>query len=145
MEEEPMDAPDETLSLILFSGTDDKLTSATVLVTGAAAMGKRVNVFLQYWALDAFRADRVRKDHGVSPEAGPEGAAAMRRLAERPGHQHWRDILEQARDIGEVRISACALSMEALGIDKDELDPIVDEVTGIAAFVAGATGQVVFI
>ena len=48
---------DEPLNLVLFSGTDDKLQAAAVLTAGAAALGKPVNVFLQYWALDAFRAD----------------------------------------------------------------------------------------
>jgi peroxiredoxin family protein len=139
------DGQDQALSVILFSGTDDKLTAASVLATGAAVMGRQVNLFLQYWALDAFRRDRVRKDHGVSAEAGPEGAEAMRRLAERPGHQHWRDVLEQAKDVGDVRVTACALSMELLEITQEELDPIVDGVTGIAAFVAAATGPVVFI
>lgn len=46
-----MDGTDDTLSLVLFSGTDDKLSAAAVLSAGAAAMGRKVNVFLQYWAL----------------------------------------------------------------------------------------------
>ena len=50
--------PDATLSLILFSGSDDKLQAASVLAVGAAAMERKVNVFLQYWALDCFRNDR---------------------------------------------------------------------------------------
>jgi peroxiredoxin family protein len=132
---------DETLSLVLFSGTDDKLTAAAVLTAGAAAMGRDVNVFLQYWALDAFRADRIHKDHGAAPESGPEGLAAM----QRHGGQHWSDILAQAKDIGEVHVHACALSMEMFGITKDDLDPIVEDVEGVAAFMADATGPITFI
>ena len=90
---------DDSLSLVLFSGTDDKLNAAAVLTAGAAAMGRKVHVFLQYWALDAFRADRVLKDHGVAPEAGPEGAAAF----QRHGGLHWSEILRQAKDIGRSR------------------------------------------
>ena len=60
----------EPLNLVLFSGTDDKLQAAAVLTAGAAALGKPVNVFLQYWALDAFRTDRIEADHGLAPEAG---------------------------------------------------------------------------
>jgi peroxiredoxin family protein len=134
---------DEKLSLVLFSGTDDKLQAAAVLVAGAAAMGKPVDVFLQYWALDAFRADRIRKDHGVSAEAGSEGAELLRRAAERG--QHWADTLEQCKDIGEVGIYACALSMELFDITQADLDPLVDGVWGVAAFTAAATGQIVFI
>jgi peroxiredoxin family protein len=134
---------DDTLSLVVFSGTDDKLQAAAVLAAGAAMMERPVNVFLQYWALDAFRADRIRKDHGAAPEAGVEGAAAMGRHAEHG--QHWADVLEQAKDIGEVAIHACALSMEMFEITKDDLDPLVDDVEGVAAFMADATGPIVFI
>jgi len=132
---------DETVSLVLFSGTDDKLDAAAVLVAGAAAMGREVNIFLQYWALDAFRADRIRKDHGVSTEAGPEGATLV------AGHetQHWSETLAMAKDLGQVGIHACALSMEMFGISKDDLDPLVDDVEGVAAFWSDATGPVTFI
>lgn len=134
---------DEKLSLVLFSGTDDKLTAAVVLVAGAAAMGRPVELFLQYWALDAFRADRIRKDHGASAEAGPEGSELLRKAAERG--QHWADTLGQCREIGEVGIHACALSMELFDITQEDLDPLVDDVWGVAAFTAAATGQIVFI
>jgi len=40
---------DETISIVLFSGTDDKLMSAATLAAGAAALGKPVKIFLQYW------------------------------------------------------------------------------------------------
>ena len=130
-----------TVSLVLFSGTDDKLQASAVLTVGAAAMGRKVNVFLQYWALDAFRADRVVKDHGVSPEAGEEGLRAM----QDQGKPHWSDLFRQAKDIGEVRIYACADSLEMFEITKDDLDPMVDGVWGVASFFMEANGPVTFI
>jgi peroxiredoxin family protein len=132
---------DSTLSLVLFSGTDDKLNAASVLTAGAAAMGRKVNVFLQYWALDAFRADKVHKDHGVAPEAGPEGAEAY----QRHGGQHWSEIFRQAKEIGEVRIQACSLSMEMFGLTVEDLDPLVDGQEGVASFFMDVDGPVVFI
>jgi peroxiredoxin family protein len=136
----------QTLSLVLFSGTDDKLTAATVLAAGAAAMGTRVNMFLQYWALEAFQRDRIDKAHGVSADAGPEGEQWLRKAAEMPGAQHWADTLRQAREIGEVNIQACALSMDLFGITVDDLDPMVDGVEGVVSFLLSAEGgQIVFI
>lgn len=132
---------DDTLSLVLFSGTDDKLQSAAVLTVGAAAMGRKVNLFLQYWALDAFRADRILKNHGVAPEAGPEGQAAMRDQ----GKTHWSELLRQAKDLGEVRIFACADSMEMFHLTTADLDPMVDGIWGVASFFLDADGPVTFI
>ena len=135
---------DETLSLILFSGTDDKLGAAAILATGAAAMGRPVNVFLQYWALDAFRKTKVGAYHGVVSEAGSAGAAMVKK--DQAGQRHWSELMRQAKDIGEVRIHACALSMELFDITKDDLDPLVDDVEGVAAFMSDATsGPITFI
>ena len=136
---------DEPLNLVLFSGTDDRLQAAAVLTAGAAALGKPVNIFLQYWALDAFRADRIDLDHGLAPEAGPDGRAAVDRLT-LAGQASWAETLRQAKDLGSVDIEACSLSMDLLHLDPDDLDPLVDGVEGVTAFyLAAGDGQVVFI
>ncbi len=83
---------DETLSLVLFSGTDDKLNAAAILTAGAAALSRKVNILLQYWALDAFRADRIHKDHSLAPEALPEAIA----LVQRHNGQRWSAIFRRA-------------------------------------------------
>jgi peroxiredoxin family protein len=138
-----MNDGDTTLSLILFSGTDDRLGSAAILATGAAAMGRPVNVFLQYWALDAFRKDKVTADHGSAAEAGPMAALVR---AKGSGERHWSELFRQAKDIGDVKIHACALSMELFAITQDDLDPLVDDVEGVAAFMRDAsTGPITFI
>ena len=136
---------DEPLNLVLFSGTDDRLQAAAVLTAGAAALGKPVNVFLQYWALDAFRADRIDADHGLAPEAGTEGRRAVDALA-KAGQAPWAETLRQAKELGSVDIQACSLSMDLLGIEQADLDPLVDGVEGVTAFYLNAgEGQLVFI
>ena len=136
---------DEPLNLVLFSGTDDKLQAAAVLAAGAAALGKPVNVFLQYWALDAFRKDRIDRDHGLAPEAGDEGRGHVDALR-KAGQASWAETLRQAKDLGAVDIQACSLSMDLLGLEESDLDPLVDGVEGVTAFYLNAgEGQVVFI
>ena len=51
----------DTLNIVLFSGTADKLHAAATLAAGAAAMDRPVNILLQYWALDAFRTVRIEE------------------------------------------------------------------------------------
>ena len=136
---------DEPINLVLFSGTDDRLQAAAVLAAGAAALGKPVNIFLQYWALDAFRADRIARDHGLAPEAGAAGRNAVDALHD-AGQASWADTLRQAKELGGVDIQACSLSMDLLRIEQGELDPLVDGVEGVTAFYLNAgEGQLVFI
>lgn len=127
------------LSIVLFSGTGDKLHAAATLAAGAAAMGRPVNLLLQYWALDAFRADRIGNGHGLAYEAAP-GAPT--------GHDvlPWVETFRMAKELGEVQIRACAGSLEYLHLDVTELDPLVDSAGGIAAFFADAgDGPITFI
>lgn len=136
---------DEPLNLVVFSGTDDKLQAVAVLTAGAAALGRPVNLFLQYWALDAFRADRIDHDHGLAPEAGAAGRAAVDALRQ-AGQASWADTLRQAKELGGVDIEACSLSMDLLHLDQADLDPLVDGVEGVTAFYLNAgEGQLVFI
>lgn len=136
---------EEPLNLVLFSGTDDKLQAAAVLTAGAAALGKPVNVFLQYWALDAFRRERIDGDHGLAPEAGAEGRRHVDALRA-AGQISWAEIFREAKDLGTVDIEACSLSMDLLGVEQSDLDPLVNGVEGVTAFYLNAgTGQVVFI
>ena len=136
---------DEPINLVLFSGTDDRLQAAAVLAAGAAALGKPVNIFLQYWALDAFRADRIARDHGLAAEAGAPGREAVDALRQ-AGQASWADTLRQAKELGGIDIQACSLSMDLLRIEQGDLDPLVDGVEGVTAFYLNAgEGQLVFI
>ncbi len=136
---------DETISLVLFSGTDDKLQAAAVMTAGAAALGRPVHLFLQYWALDAFRKDRIECDHGAAPEAGTEGQVKMAALRA-AGQASWAETLRQAKELGEVDIQACSLSMDILGLEANDLDPLVDGIEGVKAFyLAAGDGQLLFI
>ena len=136
---------DEPLNLVLLSGTDDRLQAAAVLTAGAAALGRPVNIFLQYWALGAFCAGSIDSDHGLAPEAGPSGRAAVEALR-RAGQTSWADTLRTAKKLGAVDIQACSLSMDLLHLEVGDLDPLVDGIEGVTAFYLNAgSGQVVFI
>jgi len=139
------DQAEEPINLVLFSGTDDSMAAAAVLAAGGAALGRPVNICLQNWAIDAFRADRIGERRPLAPEAGQAGAAAVEHMRA-AGQQPWVETLRQAKDIGEVDIQACSLSMDLLSLSTDQLDPIVDGVEGVAAFYVNAgAGQIVFI
>jgi peroxiredoxin family protein len=136
---------DKPLAIVLFSGTDDKLNAAAVMASGAAALGRSVHIFLQYWALDAFRADRIKNDHGLAAEAGAEGKAAVDALRAE-GQAPWYETLAMAKELGGVEVQACSLSMDVLRIEEKDLDPLVDGTEGVTAFyIAAGDAQILFI
>jgi peroxiredoxin family protein len=124
----------DKMSIIVFSGTVDKLMAVSTLATGAAAMGQEVNIFLTFWGLHAFRKDRVRTSMKFSSEFAEFAEPAMQAMQSK-GVRHWLDTLNDAREIGDVHVKACSMTMELFGWTKDDLDPIVEDVTGVATFV----------
>ncbi|MEO8273116.1 MAG: DsrE/DsrF/DrsH-like family protein [Chloroflexota bacterium] len=133
----------DNLSIVLFSGTDDKLHAAATIAAGAAAMGTPVSILLMYWALDAFRADRIDNDHGLAYDASrPRPNEPVEHVGDIP----WLETFRTAKEIGDVSIRACSGSLATLGLDASAMDPLVDDAGGIATFLAAADGgQILFI
>jgi peroxiredoxin family protein len=124
----------DKMSIVLFSGTVDKLMAVSTLTTGAVAMGQEVDIFLTFWGLNAFRKDKVRTTAKFSADFAEFAVPAMEAMQAK-GVRHWLDTLYDAKEVGDVHVKACSMTMELFGWCKDDLDPIVEEVTGVAIFV----------
>jgi peroxiredoxin family protein len=122
------------MSLVVFSGTVDKLTAVATLATGAAAMNMEVELFLTFWGLEAFKKDAKAQPPRITAEYA-DYAPVMMELMQAKQVPHWLDTLRSAREIGQVKIYACSATMELFGIQLAELEDVVDEVTGVATFV----------
>jgi peroxiredoxin family protein len=132
----------ERMSLIVFSGTVDKLMAASILATGGAAMGLEVEVFLTTWGLEAFRKDNYKTNMKVSKDFEEYGPVMMKQMMEKKVPS-WMDNLKGAKEVGDVKIYACSMTMELFDMKLEDLESIVDDVTGVATFVERAReGQI---
>jgi peroxiredoxin family protein len=127
----------ERMSLVLFSGTMDKLMAASILATGAAAMGMEVDVFLTTWGIEAFRKDAYKANRRVSSDYADYAPVMLEAMAAKRAPS-WMENLLGAREIGDVHIAACSMTMELFNLKLDDLEPIVEEVTGVATFIERA-------
>jgi hypothetical protein len=48
-------APEDRVSMVVFSGEMDRVLAAFVIATGAASMGMEVSMFFTFWGLSALR------------------------------------------------------------------------------------------
>src|SRR6266536_6048346 len=124
----------ERMSLIVFSGTVDKLMAASILTTGAAAMGLEVEVFLTTWGLEAFRKDAYKTNMRVSKDFEDYAPIMMEQMMAKKVPS-WMETLKGAMEIGNVKIYACSMTMELFDLKLEDLEPAVTEVTGVATFV----------
>ena len=128
---------EDRMSIIVFSGTVDKLMAASILTTGGAAMGLEVEVFLTTWGLEAFRKDNYKTNMKISKDFEEYGPVMMEQMMAKKVPS-WMENFKNAREIGDVKIYACSMTMELFGMKLQDLEPIVDDVTGVAVFVERA-------
>jgi peroxiredoxin family protein len=130
---------EEKLSLIVFSGSLDRLIAAFVLATGAAAMGMKVSMFFTFWGTAALRLDNVRVKKtflermfgwmlpkGVKKlplsqmNMGGGGPAMIRYIMKKNGVASVEEMIELSKELG-VELNVCTMSMDLLGMKPDEL------------------------
>lgn len=134
----------DKMSVLFVSGTIDKMMAGAIITSGAVANDLEVNVFFSFWGLI-----NARKEGGLPPvmsyEAG-EMAQQMAAIMKEKNVPSWLDMLRNAKEVGNVKVYACAMTVDLLGMKKEDLDPIIDDIVGVGEFVSMAKdGQIVFI
>jgi peroxiredoxin family protein/rhodanese-related sulfurtransferase/TusA-related sulfurtransferase len=155
----------DEVTLIVFSNDLDRALASFVIANGALATGKKVTMFFTFWGLSVVRrrsGPKVRKDfmgrmfdlmlprHAASlglsrMNFGGIGAVLMKRRMEAFQVDRLEEMMESARRAG-VRMTACQMSMELMGVAPQELMDGVD-VGGVATYLeaAGTSGINLFV
>ncbi|MEK7392214.1 MAG: FAD-dependent oxidoreductase [Fibrobacterota bacterium] len=153
------------VTLIVFSNDLDRALASFVIANGALATGKKVTMFFTFWGLSVIKKREkvsVRKDFmgrmfgmmlprnanrlGLSRmNFGGIGALLMKRRMESFQVDRLESMMESAMKAG-VRMTACQMSMELMGIDREELMEGVDQ-GGVASYLesAGTAGINLFV
>lgn len=141
-------------TMIVFSGDLDKAIASFIIANGAAAMGNKVNMFFTFWGLNVLRKNekvRVKKDFiskmfGMMMPRGSKklglskmnmmgmGPKMIRAVMKSQNVYSLEELIKQAVDSG-VKIIACQMSMDVMGIKEEELIEGV-EVGGVATMLS---------
>ncbi len=139
-------------TFVVFSGDLDKAIAAFIMANGAAAMGRRVTMFFTFWGLNILRRPEktgavksfIEKMFGAMMPRGTKklGLSRMNMLGAGPRMIRWimkekgisslEELIESAKAHG-VRLVACQMSMDIMGIHKEELLDGV-ELGGVSTF-----------
>lgn len=131
------------LSIILHSGSYDRIYHGLSIALAALALGRKVRLFFTYWALGY-----LRQDKSSLFKLDKEGEVHREILKKhiKKGHiLKITELLAQAKAVG-AKIYACTNSMGLLNISRGELVREVDKSMGITTFLTETTGdQILFI
>ncbi len=122
------------LNFIMFSGTADKFLPLGILTQSAANMDIPVSIFVTGWAIEGFRKNGQKNVNRMPKEFEDKVPALMEGMKELNAPS-WYEMIKQAKEDGDVKVYICSMMAGAFKIDtKNDLDPIVDDVIGAAAF-----------
>jgi len=142
-------------TIVVFSGEFDKALAAFVIANGAAASGMDVTMFFTFWGLNLIKKDKGaikgatnwmqkmmgmmnRGGHSRLPlskfNMGGAGKMMMKKIMKGQKVQSLDEMMADAADLG-VKMIACKMSMDVMGVCKEDLIPEVSEIVGVATYI----------
>ena len=143
-------------TMVVFSGDMDKALASFIIANGAAAMGRPVTMFFTFWGLNILR--KPEKQHvkksavetmfgAMMPRGsrklklskmnmGGMGTKMMKRVMREKNVETLENLMKQAMENG-VKLVACTMSMDVMGIRKEEIIDGV-EFAGVASYLGDA-------
>ncbi|MFZ7132367.1 MAG: FAD-dependent oxidoreductase [Eubacteriales bacterium] len=143
-------------TMIVFSGDLDKALASFIIANGAASMGRKVTMFFTFWGLNVLRKEEnvqvnkslIEKMFGFMMPQGSKklklskmnmggmGTKMMRMVMQNKNVSSLEDLIKLALHNG-VEMIACTMSMDVMGITKEELIQGV-KFAGVANYLAAA-------
>ena len=143
-------------TIIVFSNDMDKVLASFIIANGAAAMGRPVTMFFTFWGLSVLRKPEKQNVKKTLIESmfgfmlprgnkklklskmnmGGMGTQMMKKIMKEKNVNSLEELIEQAMKQG-VKIVACTMSMDVMGIKKEELIDGV-ELAGVGAYLGDA-------
>ncbi|HEX9027152.1 MAG TPA: CoA-disulfide reductase [Clostridium sp.] len=155
----PQVAEKNGATLVVFSGDLDKAIASFIIATGAASMGKEVTMFFTFWGLNILKSkdkpsvvkDTMEKMFDVMLPAHPGklplsqmnmmgmGPAMIKQIMKKHNVDDLETLIKNAIDMG-VKVVACSMSMDLMGIKKEEFINGV-EIGGVASYLGSTEGS----
>ncbi|MBB5173793.1 DsrE/DsrF/DrsH-like family protein [Texcoconibacillus texcoconensis] len=146
----------QKLTMIVFDGDLDKAMASFIIATGAAAMGKQVTMFFTFWGLNVLRKDEsanvkkpfLEKMFERMMPRGPKklglsnmnmagmGPKVMKKMMKEKNVSSLDELIEMAQDL-DVKMVACTMSMDVMGLTQEELIDDLDY-AGVASYLSEA-------
>ena len=126
------------MTMVVFSGDLDKAIAAFIIANGALTMDKKVTMFFTFWGLSILKKKNLSKKSFIEkmfaimlPKNSQDlpvskmnffgiGAKMIRSVMKKKNIMSLEELMKKAKDLG-VNITACTMSMDVMGISKEEL------------------------
>ncbi|MBU1927152.1 MAG: DsrE/DsrF/DrsH-like family protein, partial [Gammaproteobacteria bacterium] len=143
---------EKNMSVVVFDDNFDRAVAAFIIANGAAAMGYKPTLFFTFWGLNVLRRGQkvavkktwIEKIFGFLMPRGAQkialsklhmaglGTSIMKNIMRKKQVMSLPEMIQMAQKSG-VKLVACSMTMDLMGIHKEELIPGV-EIGGVATY-----------
>jgi peroxiredoxin family protein len=117
------------ISIVIVSGTLERLQMAAMVASVGAVSGIEVRVFLSMNSLSYF----VKGSEAAAPAEGQFGQLMAGKKV-----PTFRSLFQQAVELGDAKIHPCSMAMDVMQVESDALEPYLDKPLGLTKFLHDA-------
>lgn len=127
-------------TIVVHSGDLDKIMSALILGNGFLAMGGEVTLFFTFWGLQRLIKGKLSKAPLSKMNFLGLGAWMMKRKMKKAHVASLERVMDDFKELGG-HIIACEMTMDVMGIFKNDLDQSLIDEYGTVGMYAYETRQ----
>ncbi len=135
-----MKKPERT-TIVFHSGDMDKLYSALIITSGSLSMGMEASIYFTFWGLQRLKKGGLEKGALSKMNMMGLGKSMVKNRMEQAGVASLEHLLSDFKELGG-KIIACEMTMEVMGIEKEELrEELIDEYGAVGTYIQEARGS----
>ncbi|MBA7503145.1 Sulfur carrier protein DsrE2 [subsurface metagenome] len=122
-------------TIVVHSGDMDKVYSALIIANGALAMGMEVSLFFTFWSLQRLKKGGLEKGPLSKMNMLGLGKWMVKRKMKKAGVASLEKLLQDFKELGG-KILACDMTMEIMGIKKEDLrDDLISDYCAVGTYI----------
>jgi peroxiredoxin family protein len=125
-------------TIVVASGDMDRLYSALIIANGSLSMGMDVSLYFTFWGLERLKKQGLAKGTLSKMHMLGLGKAFMKWRMRKANVASLERLMSDYKDLGG-RIIACEMTMEIMGISKQDMrEELIDEYGAVGTYIRDA-------
>ncbi len=130
----------ETINFIVKDKSFEKFAMMMILGTTGDAMDTKMNFFFTFWGLFLLKKKFKPKVSGMPfPMKGMAAKMFLKKLKKFGIENPW-EMIKEAIDNGNMKLYPCQMTMDLMGIKREQLFDFVEDPVGAASFLEMSEG-----
>jgi peroxiredoxin family protein len=128
----------EKLTIVVHSGDMDKIYSTLIIANGALSMGMEASLFFTFWGLQRLQRESLEKGPLSKMHMLGIGKSMIKQRMNKANVSSLERLMHDFKELGG-KIIACDMTMEIMGIKKEDLrEDLITEYGAVGTYIQEA-------